>query len=393
MGTPGGMERRRLLKAGLAVPAALVAGCTGGNQGSSAPSRTPSAPGPGTTPSPSPTPSPAPTPSDTAGPAPGTGDPHLAGTVARDLEVPWGLAFLPDGTALVGERDKGRVLRVGGGGTPRVVGPVPGVVSNVSLGGEGGLLGLVLDGKARWLYAYLSTDRDNRVIRMRYRTGRLGPPRPVLTGIRKAVHHNGGGLAFGPDGLLYVSTGDAERPADAQDTSSLNGKVLRLTATGSVPADNPFGNPVWTFGHRNVEGLAFDGDGNLWASEFGDQDKDELNLIERGSNYGWPYVQGKDGPKYHDPFAQWDTDACSPSGITVLGDRAWLGALQGECLYAVQLHGAERGRQRRYFAGRFGRLRRVDAAPDGSLWFTTSNRDGRGSPAPPDDRIFRLTFG
>jgi len=228
-------------------------------------------------------------------------------------------------------------------------------------------------------------------VRMQYRNGRLGPPRLVLKGIRKAVHHNGGGLAFGPDGMLYVSTGDAENSSSAQDKHSLNGKVLRVTPLGRVPAGNPFHNPVWSYGHRNVEGLAFDGHGRLWASEFGESEYDELNRIVRGGNYGWPFVQGKDGPGgYRDPVAQWPTERCSPSGLTVLAGRAWLGALEGECLYSVGLSPPHR--HDRFFAGRFGRLRMVKAAPDGSLWLGTSNRDGRGSPTAADDRVFRVAL-
>lgn len=373
------MQRRTLLRITAAAPAALVAGCTSSGRSAAPPAAHSSgSPGAGS-------PSPPARPGSTVSAAAQV--PRINGVLARGLAVPWGIAFLPTGAALVAERDRARIVLVHPHGGYRVVGTVPGVVSTEPLGGEGGLLGLALHGT--WLYAFHTSSTDNRVVRMRYRNGALGPPRLVLKGIRKSVDHNGGGLAFGPGGMLYVSTGDAEQPSYAQDKRSLNGKILRITPTGGVPAGNPFGNPVWSYGHRNVEGLAFDGHGRLWASELGSSVHDELNLIVRGGNYGWPHVEGRDGPGgYRDPVAQWPTDRCSPSGVAVLRGRAWLAALQGECLYSVGL--ARPHRHHRFFAGRFGRLRMVAAAPDGSLWFGTSNRDGRGSPAAADDRIFRV---
>jgi glucose/arabinose dehydrogenase len=315
--------------------------------------------------------------------------PRITDVLAHGLAVPWGIAFLPGGGALVAERDRARIVLVHPHGGYRPVGEVPGVVSTEPLGGEGGLLGLALRGS--WLYAYHTTHVDNRVVGVGGRNGALGRPQRVHKGIRTAVDHNGGGLAFGPDGMLYISTGDAEQSSLAQDKHSLSGKILRVTPIGAVPADNPFGSPVWSYGHRNVEGLAFDRTGRLWASELGSSAHDELNRIVRGGNYGWPYVEGRDGPGgYRDPVAQWPTDRCSPSGVAVLGGRAWLATLQGECLYSVGL--AKPHRHHRFFAGRFGRLRMVKAAPDGSLWFGTSNRDGRGSPAAADDRIFRVAL-
>ncbi|MGH3372445.1 MAG: PQQ-dependent sugar dehydrogenase [Nocardioidaceae bacterium] len=324
--------------------------------------------------------------------------PRVGRVLARNLVVPWGIAFLPSGDALVSARNSGRVLRVRKSGGYRVVGRVPGVVNiRDSYGGEGGLLSLELHPdfrNNRWVYAYMSTASDNRVVRMRYADGRLGPPRVVLAGIPVNAHHNGGGLAFGPGGLLYVSTGDAEDGSRAQNRRSLGGKVLRMTPEGEVPRGNPFGNYTWSYGHRNPEQITFDGAGNLWSSEFGEKDKDELNRIVKGGNYGWPRVEGKDGPGgYRDPLAQWDTDICSPSGIAVAAGRAWLGALRGQCLWSVRLGGPNRGRKARFFTGQFGRIRSVAKAPDGSLWITTSNRDGRTTPGPNDDRIIRIRLG
>ena len=334
--------------------------------------------------------------SGVAAPSPALAAPRVDRVLAQGLATPWGLAFLPSGDALVGERDSGDVFVVRrGGGKRRVAGLA--VFSQRSRAGESGLLGLALHpafASNRWVYAYLSTRSDNRVVRMRLAGSRLGRQHLVLGGIPMNVHHNGGGIAFGPDGLLYVSTGDGEDSSRAQSRSSLGGKVLRITPTGDVPAGNPFGNRVWSMGHRNVEGLAFDRRGRLWASEFGEKSTDELNRIVRGGNYGWPRVEGGDGAGgYRDPFATWSpTSTCSPAGIAVANGRAWLGALQGECVYSVVLSGEHAGRKRRHLAGRFGRVRQVGRAPDGSLWITTSNRDGRGSPGSTDDRVVRVVL-
>ena len=322
--------------------------------------------------------------------------PSVSRTLAKNLAVPWGIAFLPNGNALVGERDSGDVLVVKRGGGRRRVGNLD-VESQLSRQGEGGLLGLALHpnfGSNRLVYAYHTSRSDNRIVRMRYVDGALGSPTVVLAGIPMNLHHNGGGLTFGPDGLLYASTGDGEVGSRAQSRSSLGGKVLRLTPEGEVPSGNPFGNHVWSMGHRNVEGIAFDARGALWASEFGEKETDELNRIVPGANYGWPNVEGGDGNGgYHDPLAEWSpTSSCSPAGIAIANSRAWLGALRGQCLYSVRLRGPEAGTIRRHFTGRFGRIRQVAKAPDGSLWITTSNRDGRGSPRAVDDRVIRIAL-
>ncbi len=324
--------------------------------------------------------------------APAGAVPRITRVLAKRIQVPWGIAFLPSGDALVSERNTGRIYRVGSNGGKVAIGSVPGTHSET----EGGLLGLALHPafiRTRLVYAYLTTVSDNRVVRMKYVGGRLGAPRPVLTGIPSRPYHNGGGLAFGPGGYLFVSTGDAGNADSAQDKGSLAGKILRLTPRGGTPTTNPFGNKTWSYGHRNPEQIAFKPNGTLWASEFGENDKDELNKIVKGHNYGWPFVEGKDGPgRYHDPLVQWNTDDCSPSGIAILAGRAWLGALQGECIYSVRLAGPNRGRVQRYFTGQFGRIRSVAAAPDGTLWMTTSNRDGRGVPGARDDRIFKVSL-
>jgi len=378
--------RRLLIRGGAGVSLAALAGCGSGDDGAD--------PGPSSSPSPStsttPTPTPSATPSGTPTAAP---KPRVAATVVEGIAVPWGIVFLPEGDALVGARDTGELFLVREG-SKQLVGTLA-VRSRIDEGGETGLLGLALDpgfADNRTVYAYLSTDDDNRIVRMTY-DGGLGAPEPILTGIATSTHHNGGGLAFGPDGMLYAATGDAEDAASAQDTESVSGKVLRMTTTGDVAAGNPFDNLVWSYGHRNVEGITFDDQGRLWAAEFGDKGADELNLIEAGKNYGWPDVEGSDGKGgYADPLAQWPVDQCSPSGIAVTAGRAWLGALQGECVWSVVLDGPEAGRTRRHLAGEYGRIRSVALAPDGSLWVTTSNRDGRVEPRPGDDRLLRVTL-
>jgi glucose/arabinose dehydrogenase len=223
---------------------------------------------------------------------------------------------------------------------------------------------------------------------MTYTSNRLGPPHAILTGIPRGLHHNGGRLAFGPDGMLYASTGESGDKPLAQRLSSLGGKVLRMRPDGSVPPGNPYrGSLVWSYGHRNVEGIAFAGS-RLWASEFGDKGWDELNLIRPGHNYGWPATEGRTSVRgYTSPLAQWHTDNAGPSGIAVKDGVAWIAALTGRRLYRVQLSGARAGSYRAYFVGTYGRLRTAAMAPNGLLWLTTSNTDGRTSPRSGDDRI------
>ena len=317
----------------------------------------------------------------------GPGRPRVVGTVATGLEAPWGITFLPDGTALVSERDSTRVVAI----KDRAVRTV-GRVGGVSPQGEAGLLGLATSPsfrRDRLVYAYVSTASDNRVVTMRYAGGRLGAPRPVLTGIPNGFIHDGGRLLFAKDGTLFVSTGEIGEEQLAQDRESLGGKILRVTPDGKPAPGNPVsGSPVWTMGHRNVQGLAFDGSGQLWATEFGQDAWDELNRIDRSRNYGWPLVEGKgDQEEYRNPYVQWRTADASPSGLAFLDGSLWAGALRGGRLWQVPLRNGTTSKPRDFFVGDYGRLRTVVAAPDGNLWVTTSNRDGRGEPREKDDRI------
>jgi glucose/arabinose dehydrogenase len=323
----------------------------------------------------------------------------LGQTLATKLDVPWGMAFLANGSALVGQRPSGTIVRIGPKGKRTKVGTVPGVSDD----GEGGLLGLALKPGAQptkthpvMLYAYLTTGKDNRVVRMRYNGTTLGKPKAILTGIPKADHHNGGALVYGPDGRLFIGTGDAGNTGNAQDKGSLGGKILRVTPSGAIPKDNPVkGSPLYSYGHRNVQGLAFDAKGRLWATEFGQDTWDEFNRILPGRDYGWPVVEGKQAHAgFVAPKLQWPTDQASPSGLAIAGTVAYLGALRGERLWAVPLKGKGVGTPKGLLRGRFGRLRNVVATPDGKhLWVTTSNTDGRGDPSAKDDRVLRLDLG
>jgi glucose/arabinose dehydrogenase len=307
--------------------------------------------------------------------------------LTRNLAVPWAIAFLPDGDALVTERDSARLLRVTPHGRVSTVGTVPGVEPY----GEGGLLGVAVSpsfGRDRLIYLYFSTADDNRIVRFRY-SGGIGPLETVVTGIPRAAIHNGGRLAFGPDGMLWAATGEHGEPGLAQDRDSLGGKILRMTPDGRPAPGNPFGTLVWSYGHRNVQGLAWDGGGRMYATELGQNRFDEINRIRKGHNYGWPVTEGAGGGRgYTDPELTWPTEAASPSGAAIAGGSLWVAALRGERLWQVPLdRTGALGAPAAHFAGEYGRLRAVVRAPDGSLWLTTSNRDGRGSPGPDDDKI------
>ncbi|MGH3378396.1 MAG: PQQ-dependent sugar dehydrogenase [Actinoallomurus sp.] len=305
------------------------------------------------------------------------------------LAVPWGIAFLPDGDALVTERDTARLLRVTRAGKASVVGKVPGV----SPAGEGGLLGVAVSpsyARDHWIFLYYSAAAENRIVRFRYDGSGIDGERILVKGIPRGPIHNGGRLAFGPDHLLYASTGETGRGELAQDRSSLGGKILRMTLDGRPAPGNPYGTLVWTYGHRNVQGLAWDAQGHMFASEFGQDRFDEINRIEKGHDYGWPVVEGFGGDRkrYTPPLLTWTTDEASPSGLAYAGGSLWAGALGGRRLWQVPVAtGGKVGKPQAHFTGRYGRLRAVATAPDGSLWVSTSNRDGRGDPRPGDDRI------
>ena len=311
-------------------------------------------------------------------------------TVAAGFEVPWGLALLPDGSVLVAERDSGRISRVTTDGATTPAGTIGGVEHQ----GESGLLGLAAAPDGRTVFAYYTSDADNRVVAAGFDGGRLGRPRAILTGIPKAGRHDGGRLVLGPDGNLWIGTGDAGGAENSQDRNSLGGKILRIRPDGSMPADNPFpGSPVWSFGHRNVQGLAFDSTGQLWATEFGQNTWDELNRVQRGGNHGWPQLEGQGGgAEYVDPAIVWRTDEASPSGLAIVDDVAYVAALRGARIWQVPLTAGRAGQPKAWFTGDYGRIRTVLVRPDGKLWISTSNRDGRGNPTDDDDRLLEVSL-
>jgi glucose/arabinose dehydrogenase len=378
----------------------LVAGCSGDSGKPSpllsSPAGTASA---GRTPTASTAPSAAP--GASASPAPAKGSVKVTGTVATGLAAPWGLVQLPDSTLLVASRDTGRISRVDPAKhTVTPVGLVPGVTH--TQGGENGLLGLALSpgfGSDHLVYAYFSTASDNRIASMLYDPSRpkneqLGAPDTILRDIPTGTLHNGGRIAFGPDGMLYAGTGETGDRELAQNMSSLGGKILRMTPDGQVPSDNPTaGSLVYSPGHRNVQGLAWDPSGRLWASEFGQDTWDELNLIEPGKNYGWPVVEGiAHHAGFVDPVEQWHTDEDSPSGIAYAAGCIWMAALKGERLWRIPLAGSKPdAAPQSFLTGKYGRLRTVVALNDHTLLLTTSNTDDRGHPRPGDDRILQLT--
>ncbi|WP_230423723.1 PQQ-dependent sugar dehydrogenase [Streptomyces radicis] len=393
--------RARGWVAAVAALGLLTAGCSSDDGGdeddggdaaapesSASPSESDEGEGPGGSPTP------------TAAPADGSAE--VVETVAEGLESPWGIVELPDGDLLVGSRDGGTVHVVAAdSGEVGVAGEVPELPDEP---GEGGLLGLAAHpdfASNNRLYAYLTAADDNRITAFTYDASapegeRLTPGDHLLTGIpRGEATHNGGRLAFGPDGMLYASTGDAGDPATAQDPGSLAGKILRIDPdTGQVPEDNVDpGSYVHSSGHRNVQGLAWDSRGTLWSAEFGQDTWDELNRIEPGGNYGWPEVEGEGGEDqgFIDPVEQWPPAEASPSGLEYGAGSLWMASLRGERLWRIPLDGSEPvAEPQAFFEGEYGRLRSLLATGDDELLLVTNETDTRGTPEGPDDRILRL---
>ncbi|MBI4302453.1 MAG: PQQ-dependent sugar dehydrogenase [Chloroflexi bacterium] len=327
--------------------------------------------------------------------------------VADSLEVPWSLAFAPDGRLFFTERP-GRIRLVQNG---RLLSQ-PVATLEIAAVGEAGLMGIALDPefpRNHYLYVYY-TYRDprgnlmNRVARLTESDGQATDLKVILDGIPGGQIHDGGRIKFGPDGKLYITTGDASNSALARNLNSLAGKILRINADGSIPADNPFlGSSVYTWGHRNPQGLAWNPkDGHLFATEHGPVGNDEVNIIVAGQNYGWPQVQGMgDDNRYVNPILVF-TPSVAPSGAAFYtGDYVdWQGnlfftTLRGENIHRVVLtpDGKQVAAHEPLLKDRLGRLRDVVMGPDGFLYVTTSNRDGRGSPAANDDRILRILPG
>ena len=323
------------------------------------------------------------------------GDAPDVEAVVENLTIPWDIAFVGNGEILVTERP-GTLLKIGADST-RIE------IEGVEHIGEGGLLGIALHPNfqvTKWVYLYLTTESadglTNRVERYRLVGNELTEKTAILGDIPGARYHDGGRIAFGPDGMLYITTGDATREANAQNKNSLAGKILRINADGSVPTDNPFGNEIYSYGHRNPQGLTWDENGNLWSTEHGRSGAlsglDELNPITRGGNYGWPDSEGDTvlpgtlSPVLHSgPGTTW-----APASALYWDGSIFFGGLRGETLYEAVLDGTEIIELREHFAGDFGRIRTVTLGPDGMFYITTSNRDGRGEPTEGDDKIIRV---
>ncbi|UVI36584.1 PQQ-dependent sugar dehydrogenase [Brevibacterium spongiae] len=340
---------------------------------------------------------------DSAAAAPDADSPEV---VATGLESPWSIAFHGQ-TPLVSERNSGRILEIAASGEVREVGRI----DEASASGEAGLHGLAVDDEQ--LYAFYAAETENRIVRFDL-LGEpgdlsLGGAETVLDGLPTANFHNGGRLAFGPDGMLYATLGDTGDRDSAQDEKELSGKILRMTPDGEVPEDNPFGDSlVFSMGHRNPQGIGWDDEGTMYASEFGQDTWDELNVIEAAGNYGWPEVEGiaEDGGsggggsgdgagsgsgdgEFIDPVQQWSPDEASPSGLAVTEDSIVIAGLRGQRLHQVPLDDLSESTE--LWAGEHGRLRDVVQAPDSSLLVLTNNTDGRGEPGPDDDRLLRFT--
>ncbi len=327
--------------------------------------------------------------------------PRLA-ILASNLEIPWALVFLPNQSILFTERP-GRVRIID---SKETLNPNPiAVITDVKAQGEGGLLGITIHpdfSKNHFVYLYytyssINDNTLNRVVRFEFENNKLQNPKTIVDSIPGASNHNGGRIKFGPDKFLYITTGDAQNPSLAQNTNSLAGKILRVTDEGKPVFDNPFGNEVYSFGHRNPQGLAWDTSGNLWETEHGQSALDELNLIVSGKNYGWPEITGnKTQNGMEAPITNSDSDTWAPSETAFLNGSIFFAGLRGQALFEYNI---ENKKLTSHLKGEIGRIREVVVGPaspaqrgepDNLLYITTNNRDGRGVPDTTDDKIIRV---
>ena len=325
--------------------------------------------------------------------------------VGTDDDVVWGLVTLPDGTLLYNQRDVHAIVHLNPKtGAKKTIGTVPNVQST---NGEGGLTGLEIApsfSSDHWLYIMHTSPSDNRIVRIKYDpvgdTLQTSTEQILLTGIKRNTFHDGGRLRWGPDGKLYATTGDAQSGANAQNLNSLNGKILRLNPDGSVPSDNPFaGKYVWSYGHRNPQGIDFDSQGRLWEQEFGNSAQDETNLIRKGGNYGWPACEGTISQSgggcgtagFIAPVHTYAVANGSCSGLTVIRDVLYIACERGMRLYREVISGNGVTHVEQFFVKTFGRLRTVEPAPDGGMWMATSNGGDKDSvPHNSNNRIFHV---
>ena len=306
--------------------------------------------------------------------------------IAENLNIPWELVFLPSGDILITER-RGRVINISTGKSYEIEG--------VNHTGEGGLLGMALHpnfSENNYLYLYFTTSEDNRIERYRLVGDELIKDKLIFSGIPLDRFHNGGRLAFGPDGYLYVTTGDALDTPLAQNLDSLAGKILRLDAEGSIPKSNPSKTAVYSYGHRNPQGITWDNQGRLWATEHGPTSLDEINLIEAGKNYGWPDIsgdeiaEGKEAPFLHSGYGY----TWAPSGLAYWDNSLFFAGLRGQAIYEVKLNEPAGENLFMHFAEDFGRIRNIRLGPDNMFYILTNNTDGRGTPRAGDDKLIKI---
>lgn len=308
--------------------------------------------------------------------------------LAENLDVPWAMDFLPNGTMIFTER-AGTVNLLENNSTIKVAD------INVSQQTESGLLGVAVDPnftENRYIYLYYTHDGGvNRISRF-VLDGSLENETVLLDDIPGGPIHNGGRLKFGPDGKLYATTGESGDENLAQNINSTGGKILRLNPDGTVPSDNPYGNYVYSYGHRDPQGITWNpSNGILYESEHGDTMNDEINIIVRGGNYGWPIVQGNENQSgYVSPIRVYTDFTLAPSGIAFYQDRLYVAGLRGSQLRVLNL--STDGKTvigESVLISDLGRIRDV-VEHDGYLYISTSNRDGRGSPQSGDDKIIRI---
>lgn len=320
--------------------------------------------------------------------------------LAENLDTPWAIALLPEGGMLVTER-KGTIRLISKENQLKDE-PVA-TLSAVKEAGEGGLLGIALHpdfSMNKYVYLYYTYSQNgentlNRVVRMTYDNDTFGKEEIVVNAIPGASNHNGGRIKFGPDGYLYIGTGDAQEPSSAQSKTTLAGKILRVTDRGLRVAENPFNNQVYSYGHRNVQGLAWSSDGSLWATEHGRSGVrsglDELNLIEMGLNYGWPEIEG-DEKLAGMMTAIFDSGSTTwaPSGAAFVENSLFFAGLRGSTLYEAVIEDGKVIEVKEHLSGELGRIREVVADESGLLYITTSNTDGRGIPDNTDDKVIKI---
>lgn len=317
--------------------------------------------------------------------------------VAEDMDVPWEVVVLGEGRYLVTERT-GELILIEDGEQHTV--EEFDELEDPFLG-EGGLLGVTVHPnfeENQYVYVYLTVDREsveNTVRRFELDTEdyELENEDVIIDGIPSGRIHNGGRITFGPEGYLYLTTGDSNNPDLPQDQDSMAGKILRLTDDGSIPEDNPFGNEVYSYGHRNPQGLTWDEEGRLWATEHGPNAQDELNIVERGGNYGWPTITGTEtNPDMESPvFTSGAYETWAPAGIAAHDGSVFFAGLRGERLYEATTTGNRVSTFVAHFGSDFGRIRAVTVGPDREyLYITTSNTDGRGAEGDDDDKLIRV---